>query len=68
VLSEIVTAYLEIDAFPANGGLTRRQVEGTIKFFTDAGQLQPGMTAEKAANLAVLEDALKFVGTIPGKP
>jgi NitT/TauT family transport system substrate-binding protein len=61
-IPEIVKAYQEINAFDANGGLTARKMEGSIKFFTDAQQLEPGMTVQKAANLTYLEDALKLVG------
>lgn len=67
-LPEIIKTYLSLDVFPPNGGLTMKKVEGTIKFFTSTGDLKPGLTAEQAANMSVLDGALKIVGRIPGKP
>jgi ABC-type nitrate/sulfonate/bicarbonate transport system substrate-binding protein len=64
----IVKAYLDLGMFPLNGGLTPSKVEGTVKFFTETGELQPGLAPDKAANLAVLEDALKIVGRVPDRP
>jgi NitT/TauT family transport system substrate-binding protein len=68
LLPKIIQAYFSIDAFPPNGGLTAQKVEGTIAFFTEGGQIKPGMTVAQAANLGVLEDALNIVGRVPGKP
>jgi NitT/TauT family transport system substrate-binding protein len=68
VRPKVVAAYNSFDAFPPNGGLTREKVEGTIKFFTEGGVLQPGLAADKAANLSILEGALAIVGKVPGKP
>ena len=67
-LPEIIKAYMAIDAFAPNGGLTAKRVEGSIKFFTRPGQLEPGLSVEKSARLDILQDALKIVGTVPGKP
>lgn len=66
-LPRIIAAYKEIDGFPVNGGLDAAKVEGTIKFFTDSGQLQPGMTVQRAANLSVLEEAYKIVDKVQGR-
>ena len=68
IVPKVVEAYNSFDAFPPNGGLTPQKVEGTIKFFTEGGVLQPGLTAERAANLKIIEEALKLIGTVPGKP
>lgn len=61
VIPEITRAYQEINAFDEAGGLTLSKVNGTIKFFTDAGQIEPGMTAEKAADLSYIQEAQRLV-------
>jgi ABC-type nitrate/sulfonate/bicarbonate transport system substrate-binding protein len=66
VLSQMIKAYQDITAFPKNGGLTPAKAAGTIRFFTDAGLLKPGLTIEQVSNLGPLNDALAIVGSVPG--
>jgi ABC-type nitrate/sulfonate/bicarbonate transport system substrate-binding protein len=63
-----VRVYNEIGAFPPNGGINAEKIDGTIKFYEGASGLEKGLTVEKVANLKILEDALKIVGMVPGKP
>lgn len=68
IVPEIVKENLAAEVFAVNGGLTARDVEGTARFFTGTGELKPGIPLDKAADLSILEGALKIVGTVPGKP
>ena len=50
---EIATRYVDAGLFDA-ASLTPENVQGTIDFFTDAGVISEGMTAEQAADLSYL--------------
>jgi ABC-type nitrate/sulfonate/bicarbonate transport system substrate-binding protein len=66
-IAPAIKAYLEIvRAWPPNGGDTII-LEDTIKFFTDRGELKPGIDAKQIVNSKVLEGALKLVGKVPGQ-
>jgi ABC-type nitrate/sulfonate/bicarbonate transport system substrate-binding protein len=66
-IAPAIKAYIEIvRAWPPNGGDTII-LEDTIKFFTDRGELKPGIDAKQIANSKVLEGALKLVGKVPGQ-
>lgn len=67
-LPEVVRAYQAINIYPVNGGLTPKKVEGTIRFFSGRGGVQPGLSVDQVANFSVLEDALKIVGRVPNRP
>jgi hypothetical protein len=61
-----VNAYINvIRAWPQNGGDTS-MLEETIRFFTERGELKPGLDANQIANLTILQNALKMVGKVPG--
>jgi len=61
-----VNAYINvIRAWPQNGGDTSMLAE-TIRFFTERGELKPGLDANQIANLTILQNALKMVGKVPG--
>jgi NitT/TauT family transport system substrate-binding protein len=62
LLPQIVDALLAINNYPVNGGLTQESGQFTIDFFTDAGRLEPGLTAEEAFDLAHLESVLAEIG------
>lgn len=67
VVPPAIKAYLEIvRAWPSNGGDTT-MLEDTIKFFTERGELKPGMEAKQIENPKILVNALKIVGKIPGQ-
>jgi NitT/TauT family transport system substrate-binding protein len=61
-LPEIVRAYQAIKGFDVNGGLTPQRVQGTLKFFTDTGDLKAGLTPQNTANFTYLEEAFRIVG------
>jgi NitT/TauT family transport system substrate-binding protein len=64
---DVIKGYGAIGGFPVNGGMTPEKAEGTIRFFTRPGQLEPGLTVDKVSNLSVLDAALSLLGRIPGK-
>lgn len=67
IVATTIKSYLEIlRAWPQNGGDTTMLVD-TIKFFTERGELKPGMEAKQIVNPKVLESALKIIGKIPGQ-
>ncbi|MEM7336603.1 MAG: ABC transporter substrate-binding protein [Chloroflexota bacterium] len=62
LLPEIVDALLAIDSYPVNGGLSLESGQFTIDFFTDAGRLDAGLTAEQAYDLSYLDAVLAEIG------
>jgi NitT/TauT family transport system substrate-binding protein len=62
LLPEIVDALLAINNYPINGGMTTESVQFTIDFFTDAGRLESGLTAENSFDLSYLESVLEEIG------
>jgi NitT/TauT family transport system substrate-binding protein len=62
LLPEIVDALLAINNYPVNGGMTLEGGKYTIDFFTDAGRLDEGLTAEKAYALSYLDEVLDEIG------
>ena len=62
LLPGIVDALLAINNYPVNGGLTLESGQFTIDFFTDAGRLDAGLTAEQAFELSYLENVLAEIG------
>lgn len=66
-IAPAIKAYLEVvRAWPQNGGDTII-LEDTIKFFTDRGELKPGIDAKQLVNSKVLDGALKILGKVPGQ-
>ncbi|HEY7167213.1 MAG TPA: ABC transporter substrate-binding protein [Candidatus Binatia bacterium] len=62
-----IKAYLEVvKAWPQNGGDTTI-VEDTIKFFTERGELKPGIDVKQMVNPKILDGALKIIGKVPGQ-
>jgi ABC-type nitrate/sulfonate/bicarbonate transport system substrate-binding protein len=57
----------DLGGFRQNGGLTAERIKNGIDLYTGLGLLNPGLTPERVANLAILESALKLVGKAPGK-
>jgi NitT/TauT family transport system substrate-binding protein len=66
-LPKVIKAYMDVTSFPLNAALTQQQIDYTIKYHTDGGRLQPGLTADKVWNKQIWDDVLKIVGTVPGK-
>jgi ABC-type nitrate/sulfonate/bicarbonate transport system substrate-binding protein len=67
VVSRSIRAYLDIvKAWPPNGGDTS-MLEDTIKFFTEKGELKPGLDSRQIVNRKILDNALKMVGNVPGQ-
>lgn len=61
-----ITAYIKIvRAWPPNGGDTT-MLDDTIKFFTETNELKAGMDSKQFVNTAILQNALKTVGKVPG--
>ena len=66
-IAPAIKAYLEIvKAWPQNGGDTTI-VEDTVKFFTERGELKPGIDVKQMANFKPLDGALKTIGKLPGQ-
>src|SRR5579884_1420831 len=61
-IDDIIKAYLGINAFDKNGGVTEQRINYSIDFFTKAGQLKPGLTVKDVADVSVVNDALAKVG------
>lgn len=68
-LPAIAQAYLDVDGFPQNGGLTLERIQASIEFTESLGEIEPGLTPEQISDLTILEDALAAVGgRIADKP
>ncbi len=61
-LDEIIKGYQEINGFDVNGGVTPAKIDYTIKFFTDAGTIKPGLKATDVADFGPLNDVLNELG------
>jgi ABC-type nitrate/sulfonate/bicarbonate transport system substrate-binding protein len=65
-IGRAITAYVKIvRAWPPNGGDTT-MLDDTIKFFTETNELKAGMDSKQFVNTAILQNALKAVGKVPG--
>jgi NitT/TauT family transport system substrate-binding protein len=64
-LSATLKAYRQIGAWPQNGG-DASMLEDAIRFFTEQGELKPGLDSKQIVNLASLQSALKTIGRVPG--
>ncbi|HLG72077.1 MAG TPA: ABC transporter substrate-binding protein [Chloroflexota bacterium] len=62
VVDDVAKAYLGINAFDKNGGVTEQRMTYSIDFFTKANQLKPGLKVSDVADLSVVNDALAKVG------
>lgn len=63
-LPATVKAYREIGAWPQNGG-DSSMLEDAIRFFTEQGELKPGIDSKQIVSMANLQTALKMIGRIP---
>lgn len=67
VVPRAIKAYVEVvSAWPQNGGDTRL-LEDTIKFFTEKGELKPGLELKRIVDSRILESALRMIGKVPGQ-
>lgn len=57
----------DLGGFRQNGGLSAERLKNAIDLFTGLELVKPGLTAERVANLNILEGALKTIGKVPGK-
>jgi NitT/TauT family transport system substrate-binding protein len=64
-LPATMRAYREIGAWPQNGG-DSSMLEDAIRFFTEQGELKPGLDSKVIVNTAYVQNALKIVGRVPG--
>ncbi len=62
LLPAVVKAHMDANAFDPNGGLSAAAMEFSIRFFTDTGDLDPGLTVSQVADLGFLEKALARLG------
>jgi len=62
VIDDVSKAYLGINAFDKNGGVTEDRINYSIDFFVNGGQLKPGLKASDVADLSIVKDALAKVG------
>jgi hypothetical protein len=60
-----VKAYREIGAWPQNGG-DASMLEDAIRFFTERGELKPGLDAKQIVDTSILQSALKTIGRVAG--
>jgi ABC-type nitrate/sulfonate/bicarbonate transport system substrate-binding protein len=62
LLPEITQAYRDINTWDVNGGLTEASVKYSLDFYTNAGELEPGLTVSDVADLSFLEAVLDEIG------
>jgi NitT/TauT family transport system substrate-binding protein len=62
MLPLITKAQMDANSFDPNGGLTRDAMEFSIKFFTDAGDIDPGLTVPASTDLTFLEKVTAKLG------
>jgi ABC-type nitrate/sulfonate/bicarbonate transport system substrate-binding protein len=64
-LAPTVRTYRQIGAWPQNGG-DSSMLEDAIRFFTEQGELKPGLDAKAIVAGGNLQNALKMIGRVPG--
>jgi ABC-type nitrate/sulfonate/bicarbonate transport system substrate-binding protein len=64
-LPATLKTYAQIGAWPQNGG-DPSMLEDAIRFFTEQGELKPGLDAKQVVNTTILQNALKMIGRVPG--
>jgi len=64
-LPATMKAYREIGAWPQNGG-DSSMLEDAIRFFTEQGELKPGLDSKSIVSTTNLQNALKVIGRVPG--
>jgi NitT/TauT family transport system substrate-binding protein len=64
-LPATVKAYREIGAWPQNGG-DASMLENAIRFFTERGELKPGLDSTQIVDTVILQSALKTIGKVAG--
>ena len=64
-LPATLKAYRQIGAWPQNGG-DASMLEDAIRFFTEQGELKPGLDSKQIVNPASLQSALKMIGRVSG--
>ena len=64
-LPATVKAYRDLGAWPQNGG-DASMLEDTIRFFTERGELKPGLDSKQIVNTTILQNALKTIGRVAG--
>jgi ABC-type nitrate/sulfonate/bicarbonate transport system substrate-binding protein len=64
-LAPTVRTYRQIGAWPQNGG-DSSMLEEAIRFFTEQGELKPGLDAKAIVAGGNLQNALKMIGRVPG--
>jgi NitT/TauT family transport system substrate-binding protein len=64
-LPATLKAYRQIGAWPQNGG-DASMLEDAIRFFTEQGELKPGLDSKQIVSPASLQSALKMIGPVPG--
>jgi NitT/TauT family transport system substrate-binding protein len=62
LIPEITEAYIAQNIWDRNGGLLVDDLEYSIRFLTEMGQLKPGLTVEDVANLSYLDSILNELG------
>jgi ABC-type nitrate/sulfonate/bicarbonate transport system substrate-binding protein len=64
-LPATMKAYREIGAWPQNGG-DSSMLEDAVRFFTERGELKPGLDSKQIVSTANVQNALKIIGRVPG--
>jgi NitT/TauT family transport system substrate-binding protein len=64
-LPATLKAYRQIGAWPQNGG-DASMLEDAIRFFTEQGELKPGLDSKQIVSPTSLETALKMIGRVAG--
>jgi NitT/TauT family transport system substrate-binding protein len=64
-LPATLKAYRQIGAWPQNGG-DASMLEDAVRFFTEQGELKPGLDLKQIVSPASLQSALKMIGRVSG--
>jgi NitT/TauT family transport system substrate-binding protein len=63
-LPATLKTYAQIGAWTQNGG-DSSMLEDAIRFFTEQGELKPGLDSKQIVNSTILQSALKMIGRVP---
>ena len=63
-LPKIADAYIAINAFDVNGGLSEETLQYSLDFYTNSGSLEAGLTLDDVADLSYLNEVLEEMGRV----
>lgn len=62
-IDQTVQAYVDLEMYDPQGGITPEQQQFSIDFVENAGGIEPGLTPEQAFDRTYLEKALELLGS-----